>query len=270
MDKFGLIGQGPEDVISPERILSINNANIYYNDVNTRRLLEIKKRGQEDKFYFEKFMPYPDKIYPSALINYSDSYIVGRKIQIGSTNEFYIYDTKKDSLLEIAIYPTIHDIADPNYYCASHIAMNADKNRIITGKYFMDIINVYDMSGSRLKTMHFSDHPIPSIDQKHKSLDILWGYTGFSNPFCAPEHCFFKRVIEVSSLVGEEKMVSETIETVIIKMDWDGHIIKSYKIEDELMGDFCVDEENNILYGITHSIEDDDIELYHIVSFQID
>jgi hypothetical protein len=127
--------------------------------------MKIDIENDRKTFTLKKVMEYPDKIYMSEENNFSDNYIAGRKLT-GRGEMFYIYNKNTNSIIDIDYYLVIrnlpHDIGMIN---ATVLALNEEKNRIVAGMYFFDLILLYNLTGERIKTFRFSDDCIPNSNK---------------------------------------------------------------------------------------------------------
>lgn len=265
LNSLGIAGNGPEDVLDPVLISGVHGNKLYLEDTNTKKLLQVLRSN--NKFYLSEFMDYHNDIYPSSNLNYSESYFAGRLI--GSNKKmFYIYNTTSKTRLDVNFNPYIDNVKDLNYYTSSNISLNSKKNRLIIGFYFIDMCQLYDLKGNLIKSIFFSEKYIPKVDSRSKSLDLSKGYSGFVRMYATEDACYLMRKTELP-IIKNGEYIGSTKNMILIKMDWDGNIEKSFKIEDEIQGQFYVDEKNNKLYAIRHVTESDNLDYYDVVTYSI-
>lgn len=263
---FGLVGHGPEDVISPSFIASIDGSNnIYLIDTNTKKMLKVEKRNKNE-YFLKEFIRYPNEIFPSSNLNYSKNYIVGRKIGSENNKMFYIFNQKTRLKIEVDPNPLMTDLKDVNYFCAPNLALNTQKKKIVVGMYFFDMFHLYDLEGNHLKTFYFSDNYIPKVDKKNRVLDMSEGCKGINRVFPTKNYCYLLRYIE-KPVFENGVVVRSNNELFLVKIDWDGNLIKSYKFKDEIIGQFYVDEINKKVFAIRHVVESKNHEFYDVVSY---
>ena len=271
--KIGVVGHGPNDMISPDFISNHDKNNdgyLYFEDVNSKKIFKINFRSG-NSYNVENHLDYPQAIFPSSNLNYSQNIFVGRKIETIGEKMFYIYYLDTDAIVEINYFPRIVNFTkNRNYYYAPNLALNADKNSIIAGMHFFDIVQLYDLSGNLKKVIHFSENSIPKVNSEQQILDLSNGYKGTNRIYSTNNYCYLKR-IEVNPLFTDHG-VEENVKNSIIKMDWDGNVIKSYQIKDQLVGGFCVEEETKKLYAIRHRLGDGDNlnEYYDVVCYNLE
>jgi len=256
---FGIVGHGPNDIISPDFISTVDNASIFIEDTPTQNIMTIERDVNNEAFILNKYIDYPNKIYPSGETNLSEHFIVGRRIRVGKM--LYIYNRITESIKEVDYYPIIKELKhDPNYIYAPTLALNESKNRIIAGMYLFDMFHVYDLDGNRLKTIAFSDVSIPSFDSKDMMADIQKCKAGITRSFSTRDYCYLLRII------GDR--IIDDLQFMIIKVDWDGNVVKTYRINEKIEGQFYVDESSDKLYAIRHIILDQQ-ELFEIALYQL-
>jgi len=265
---FGFKGSGPEDVVSPEFMPSLDNSHaVFLVDVNSKKLLSIENSGNKT-FHLKKLMTFPAEIFPASNLNYSNQVLVGRQSKIGSNKMFFIYDQKKHTKVDVSSNPDIPGLKDPNYFCAPHLALNAAQHKIIAGMYLMDMFHVYDLEGKHIKSVCFSKDYIPKMDKKGGALDLNQGFRGIYNLFPTDDFCYLMRVIE-KPVFKNGDVVSTTRELFLVKVDWDGKLISSYRINDEIGGHFYVDEKQKKLFAIRHTVESTSKEFYDVVTYSL-
>jgi hypothetical protein len=260
---FGTKGRGPNDVYGPEFINMVGDSDILLEDVNTKKMLKLATDKNSGTFSLEKYMDYPLKIFPSCETNFSPNFIVGRKTD-AYDKMFYIYDKTANVITNIEPYPVINHLKvkyDLNYVYAPVLALNEKKNRIIVGMYFFDMFHLYDLIGERIKTFCFSDNHTPLFGSGNIWTDLEGGYSGIGKVFPTDEHCYLLRLTKDSK---------NEIKTMLIQINWDGELVKSYKIPDDgIYGQFYVDEAAKKIYAIRHFIDQDEMEIFSIVSYLI-
>jgi hypothetical protein len=260
---FGNHGNGPEDVYSPDFILSTDIEDfLIFQDVNLGRIRKFDVKG-EDKFKIEKFIDYPQEIFPGSNLSISSNFIVARTINWEEKNMFHIYNRTDSSVIDVGFYPDVKELSDRNNGLAARHALNESKNRIITGMYYIDMFSLFDLSGKRLKSVHFSDNYIPPLawddDGKYVNFDTEKNRMGI-DVYPTNDYCYLLRSESVND---EGKDINH-----LIQVDWDGNPVKSYLVpEDDMLG-FCIDEKSKKMYTIRHSVTDDN-EIFYVVAYSL-
>lgn len=266
IQSFGISGHGPNDIIFPLFISSINDIAVLLQDGFAKKLNIIDINERTKQFAVKKYMDCPNQIYPSGETNISENFIVGRKV---GRNErmFYVYNRSTDNVTEIDFYPKLKQLnpnrlnpdIDLNYLYASSIALNEERNRILSGMYFFDMFHVYDLSGNRIKTCYFSQNYIPSFSSNASMEDIIQKCNmGLIRSFPTKNYCYFLRAKR------------DSVDNMLIQVDWDGNFINAYHITDDIQGQFYIDEKDNTLYSIRHRIMSDGIEeVFEVVSYSL-
>jgi hypothetical protein len=262
---FGNHGKGPEDVIEPEIISSVDIDDfVMFEDVNLGRIRKFEVKG-EDRFRIKKFIDYPPEIFPGSNLSISSNFIVSRTIEISKeeTSMFHIYNRTDSSVIDVGYYPDVKELSRRNQDLAVRLALNESKNRIIAGMYKIDMFSLFDLSGKRLKSVYFSDNYIPSLawddNGKYVIFDLKKGYAGI-NIYPTNDFCYLLRYEEVND---------ETVKIHLIQVDWDGNIVKSYLVpNDTEAGGFCIDEKSKKMYAIKHAVTDDN-EIFYVVAYSL-
>jgi hypothetical protein len=259
---FGRVGKGPNEVISPRFITSIDNNDMIIEDVNSKKILKIIEKNIDASkiFDLEQYIGYPIQIYPSGEVNLSANFIAGRII--GTNSMFYIYNRNTEKVTKCDFYPVIsshHDI-DMNNLCAPCLALNEKKNRIVAGMYFFDMFHLYDLTGTRLKSFCFTENFMTHFSSNEPGRELRErGYSGIVRIFASDDYCYLLRITRKPSVNESDIM--------IVQINWDGDLIASYQLgNDVLVGTFFVDELTNKLYMI-RMIEGEDNEIYAVTSY---
>lgn len=258
--KTGVVGNGPEDVLTPTFFASISPDSIgrfQMADVsdNSHIYLDL----DEKKLSKSRF---PNYIGYCSSINLSDQYAVAaRNIQ---ECMFFIYDKSKKETL-----PVLFDIDcgesiksklghQIGYMLSALTYANAEKGRIIVPHYFFDIYSVYDYSGKCLRKISLSSNDFNESAAAEKLIDNE-SYIGFLPSYASFEACYLMRKFASSPQADPEYYQ-------IIKTDWDGIPMAEYRLSVHISGDFCIND--NKLYGIS-KITDPESEDYALLCWNL-
>lgn len=259
IDTLGHVGHGPNDLINPNFIQSVDCSDILIEDGNLRKIMRIDRKS--DSIGIVEYIEYPDSIFLASEINLSSHFIVGRKISAFTDKMFFIYNRESDSIFEFDCFPELDGpISDKNYAFAPAIAFNEYRNRVVVGMYFFDMFHVYDMTGKRIKTYCFSENPIPKIDSNTKALDLIDGYSGIIRTFSTEDYCYLLRM--------SQKDANAPAEYMIIQLNWEGQLVNSYLFNDAISGQFYVDEKMKKIYAIRRYINLDGEEVFGVVAYK--
>jgi hypothetical protein len=265
IDQFGVVGNGPGELIDlgfvTNKEYALKKDSLYFMDMNRRRILAISLGMQDRHFALNDLMNYPGAINPSEYPNITNDIIVGRKIETGGNNMFYIYQRKNQNMQMVNCFPMISDIKDKNRNYAPHLALNEIKGKIIAGMYFMDIIHVYNVNGEREKTIGFSEQCIPPV--KRGSFDRRKGFSGIDGIYPTDNYCYVKRRQVQNN--GSQKITK----TTLLKLDWEGNLITSYSFKEPISGKFCIDETSNKFYCLQNVIEADNADYWNVVYYDL-
>lgn len=261
IDSVVPIGSAPNNLLYPEFVSSVQSSEIVIFDSGVGEFFV--PRFSNDGFCLKNLEGLPTDLTASSDLSVSAKFIAGRKMAIGEPSMFYIYN-KEDSLLHnVSPSPKLlNEIADPNYTYAAVVGLNEEKNRVVGGMYFFDLIHLYDLGGNLIKSVHFSQNSIPSVNSETKSLDLSDGYSGIVRVFPTRDYCYLMRITEAPEHIQRS-------DKMILQLNWEGELIQAYAFEDNITGRFYVDETNKKLYAIRHRIESDDLELFEVVSYRL-
>ena len=260
MTSFGTVGHGENDLLDPNFILSTNQTDVLLDVGNLGKLMKLDY--VKDCIELSEYVTYPESLRISSELNFSENYIVGRKVDAYEKNMFYIYDKNKKNLCNIPCYPELeYPITDYNYIYAPVLALNEKKNRVVAGMYFFDLFQIYDLSGHRINTFGFSEYCIPRINKEARQLDLQQGYSGIIRVFPTEKYCYMLRMtIEVEP---------SSTHFMLIQTDWDGKLINCYRFKDQVCGQFYMDEQKRKIYIIKQYINENDDEIYAIVAYNL-
>jgi hypothetical protein len=267
IQSFGTRGMGPNDICDPLFISSIDYSDVLLEDAIVNKFNKIGFDGNLNRYIVDKFMTYSPKIWRSGETNISQNFISGRKVGQGE-KMFYIYDRNNDSVIDIDYYPpmNLNKELDLNYIYAPSVSLNEEKNRVIIGMFYFDMFQVYDLLGNRLKTCCLSDNCIPKFNKSDDRGTVMQQCEmGLIRSFATRDYCYFLHIIrDFSSFIG-------TKPSMLIQINWDGELIKAYRIPDTVLGHFYIDEQNRKMYIVRHRLVPDIHvnEVYDIVSYQL-
>jgi hypothetical protein len=258
--RLGNIGHGPDDIIRVDFMPSIENNDVLLEDGSVKKFLKIDFDSGKKIFTLKKYMDYPDIISPSGETNISKNFIAGRKV--GKGKMFYIYNRNTNSMIEVDYYPVIKNlIHDPNYIYAPTIALNEEKNRIMAGMYLFDMFHLYDLEGKRIQAFCFSENCIPRFDSNDMMQDIQKCNAGLIRSFPTNDYCYFLRITG-------NRLTDET-ENMLLRVDWDGKLINAYKIQDNIEGQFYINEKEKKMYIVRNAVKSLQNDIYEIVSYKL-
>lgn len=258
VDSFGAIGQGPDEVISPEFIGQTSDADLILADVNSKRIMSIKFDGLDMGYGLTNILDYPDEIYPASDISMSHTFITGRNLRSADAM-FFIYNKNDKNVIDIPCYPPIKNLESRrNYFYAVRTAINENVNKIIAAHYFFNMFHVYTLEGKHIQSFALSEKPIPTIDIKSKEIDVKGKYTGINGVFSTESYYYM--LIKTRNTEIKENIL-------LIQCDWDGGLVSSYQINDDIIGGFFIDEEHKKMYTITQELNNEGNEIQRVVSY---
>ncbi|WFE86597.1 hypothetical protein [Parabacteroides chongii] len=257
---IGQVGYGSEDLLSPNFILSTDNHEILLEDGNLKKIAHINIK--RDSIRLSKYIEYPEDIFISSELNISNNFIVGRKVDAIEGKMFFIYNRNEKTIIEKNCFPELSTpVSDYNYTFAPVLALNEKQNRVIAGMYFFDMFHVYDLEGNRINTFCFSKNNIPNVNPNTRSLDLRNGYSGIIRTYPTKNYCYLLRYEQNPNPLKNRKH--------LIKINWNGDLIKSYYFTDDVSGQFYIDEKSNKIYIIRNHMNPKGEDFFDIVSYSI-
>jgi len=112
VSSLGVAGGGPNDVISPDFIQSVqkdSTGSLYFDDINSGKRLKLNMRNGSSNFVFEKLVDFPENDLQVSNLCLSSRFIAGRKIGQKVESMFFIYDRETDSIKDISFFPVIEE-----------------------------------------------------------------------------------------------------------------------------------------------------------------
>lgn len=262
---LGVIGQGPEDMISPyflknKYLTDRNEAHLY--DPNLGCFIKVSL----DDFSVEK-TTMPLDILESSSLNYDSGSVVMGQI-MKHDHILIIKDIYKDKTINVD-YPFMITAENKKQlkkfptYLASNLYANFDKNRIVASLYFLDCFYVFDLNGNLINSINLSPN-------KHSLSDCLSGYFNLDNQgffryapgYSTENYCYLLRIKEIPNVTNDGY---EPVEKQILKIDWNGNIEYFVNIPVEY-NNFCVDDDGNIVFIIADKHRE--AEVYNITKFK--
>lgn len=258
ISRLGEKGRGPKEFYSPQFVINDNtiikdSSYLSVYDSNLMRFFHI----DFNKLVYDSTYRIPSQIFPVKIIgctnlNLLKDKIIGKSSTTEDSGAFFIYDTQNERQTWADYYPRRGNLKPGtyNYLYNVNLAANEATHKIICGMTFMDIVTVYDTTGHLIKSYKFSENTTFDIDSDTQMVK-------YDAPVYLPHiystrnHCYFLRIgYDTGSLDARKDG------TTLIKLDWEGNIVNSYKINEYLYG-FCIDEQRDKLLGIFS--EDSDV-----------
>jgi hypothetical protein len=263
---FGRSGQGPGEFISTPDFILTPDADVLVNDNAAILKKIVTNNGTVEVVKTEQL-----KI-SGAQYNFSDNFIVAYHAGQPNKKMFFIYNKNTDSVIYTDFYPKMNlesTTADPfyiSYLYSPNLGLNEEKNRIAVGMYYFDMFYLYDLTGKRIKSFCFSKNCIPDIGLENPN-EWRKSIGGFIvNIVHGKDYCYFVRISKKTSEDGSEN----EDEMLIVQVNWDGELIKTYKFTDEISSRIDIDEKNRKLYAIRHYITEKDEEFYALVTYNLE
>src|SRR5690606_34542031 len=190
INSFGEIGRGPNEVIGPELVAQMDSDELLLADVNTKKIVRIVQDTINKNYSLAGAMDYPEEIYPSSGLVFSENFISGRNME-NEEAMFFIYNRTDRSSVDISCYPPVKNLQKRrSYFYAVRTAINEDANRIIAANYFFNMFHIYTLQGDYVKSLALSENPIPPVDPQSNEIDFREELTGIQALFPTEEYCY--------------------------------------------------------------------------------
>lgn len=259
--KFGMKGNGPDELLFPIFTISNNNKNrigTIYDEMNGN-YFEV---GND--FSLRKITSFPD-LYKRFVMDVSfDS----------DSTAFYLGNASKDgnciyryNKLDNSQEKVIHDLTLlPGitffYAYSGSYGVNTDRNRIVYAYKFFREVRLMDIDGKLIRVLKGKDknHAVTNNSRE----------TWMDNPdrpyyydYCYTTDQHFYLVYGNERTLGENVRGTSSKESIIEQYDWDGNPIRRI-ILDKICGKhLVVDEDENRIYINVHN-EDDPLFIYDL------
>ena len=265
---FGVVGNGPGEVMRIDFVANkqyaLDRDSLYFSDTNQGRLMAISLKTPEKYLVLHDVSNSPNILYRIAFINLTQNFLVAKNIS--ADEMFFINHRKTGERIGINYFPEVSGIGEiyKSAFYTPRLGMNESKGKIIMGTTMMDMIQVYDIHGERKKIVCFSKKYILPV--KEQVFDSSEGYTGIFSIFSTEKYCYAIRLKR-----GGEKQADQIPQTetaFLLKMDWDGNLISSYSVQNNITGIF-IDEKSSRFYCIQNTIEDNHAEYYDVVYYDL-
>lgn len=275
--RFLTTGQGPGEVIRPVRLF----ASPVYNKIYVFQLQVAKINIYEPNDIIENdYVSNPVQIdfnkslnnglqefntRPLTMKNLGNGYI-----GLGRFNDgrFRLYDSAGNTVFTGGKYPFRGEEMDSIarfYVYQGSIATGVDGNSFAIGTVYSDNLEFYHIeNGTAVLKKKYESYDVKGIFNgsiMRIEDDCIMSYRGaYGGQYCYMLYSGKTYLHDGKRAIGGGRR--------IIVFDWDGNYIKSYKTDVDVM-QFCVDEENNIIYATARDDNDETGGGYGIFKFNM-
>lgn len=212
------------------RFMEINITQSINRDLSIRKLLELSPKHPigKDLFYINDTLlignSRNDALYSNMIIYFNPI-----------SNETINFIPNPDHIKnENSLFT--HELYEIN---SSHLKLKPDKSMIVCAYNYFDKMYIYDISGNLLKVVGNIDQTIEVDRNLNNELTNYYFDIEVSDKYIYA--LYYNQL---------EKDYAEVIQPTYIRIyNWEGTLIHAYEIPEYLMS-FCIDEENNVLYGL--------------------
>lgn len=255
--RLGVLGGGPEDMMSPEFVKNNcegENRNLLLCDINAGKRFSLTPDAQ-----LTDFVPIHSRL---SSINVVAGGVLGHPI--GGKPTLWEMSDANGKALRVELQPSVPaslpEKVRPNlgYLYSCHVLAESQLRSVIVPMYFFDLIQVYDAQGNLRKLVS----PQEGYDFEQNFQDVLQGndYWGYPQCFSSERYCYLYRCLT-------DGVTRQVKKSQLVKLDWEGNIVKSIELDRPLTSGFCV-EDDTIAYCIVRDIKDDQ-EMYRLVRYTL-
>lgn len=248
-------GQGPYDIKFGTIMKTLGNSNdsvFFIKDGGIGKIINIEVPSMTRANIMN-----PDILHMRGT-SFNDSILVGHSLEspyqfsikkgdcevVNVDNYLFISDNLKNKFEAINI----------DYLMSTCYVVNPDKNRILSFSYFFDNILAYDLDGNLLK----SNRKDKDVSDEFNEIYKNGNYILHTLPFATEEECYIMAVEHTNNNAGER---------YLLKLNWDGDILKTYKLPENSIGSYAI-VGGSTLYCILRDTTDDN-ETYHVVTYNL-
>lgn len=257
LQPLSTLGLGPDEWFSP---CFVQNS-FEYEDIicYDLELLRYTSLSTSNRVAFKKI---PSSIGHADQLNISYPLWIYRPIQTNLKHTMAIYNEDTNTtIFNKELFPDIdYGAADINYISSGRICYNKDMNIILEGMYFFDVIKLYNTNGELLKILTFS--PEVNFQKDFNRIAKNGEFSGYGKIYATPNYCFLHKKTGSFNNRPSQNM------SIIIKLDWSGKYVESYKMPENFTGCFCIDKSENNLYALLNESADNNEE-YSLVKFKL-
>lgn len=258
-------GSGPEDMVSPGKILKIDSS-LWVLDNGTQKLLKYNKADfcSNEPLHFQASMGLKDS--PDDVVFLKNDKLMSLSHTPGN-KRFAFFNMNGDYLETKGEYPSLNgpEVTEVEkiigYLC--NMASNKEKDKIFITYKQTDLIEIYDNEGNLLKRKHGPDQFFPHVSEKQVgNLTTVKSEVGQSKEAYFFPVAYNDEVYVLYSGKVYDYQNPDYLYNKILVFDWDGNPKRIYTLDIPIFH-FDIDPATKTIYGISDNPE------FHIVKFQL-
>ena len=240
------IGQGPGEVDGPVK-LSVTpkqkKMNAFQMQSGIFSMYDIN--GIELVYQESVHFPVHFSDRPVNVVAIQDAFI---GIGLFEKGRYHVYDKQGNQIHEVGLYPFDGEKMNPQarfFLYQGHLCSQPDGTHFAMGSSYSDNIEFYEIRENQVELLEkYGSREVKAKFNQVLELDddCLLGYSG---SYGTERYCYML----YSGKTYSENKHRRIGATHIFVFEWDGNFVKSYRLGNETLA-FCVDEDNNIFYGI--------------------
>ncbi|MCH7412815.1 TolB-like 6-bladed beta-propeller domain-containing protein [Belliella sp. R4-6] len=255
LGSFGKEGDGPEDFSLPKFVknsVSGKSDEFWIFDPNKKRFQKIKvDKNLASGYSLQENIIMDPKILGSFDINIMPSGKIIGKNPIEGKGSFYLFDPETRELTWQEFHPKIPEESlfkkSKSFVYNSLILHNEKNKKIAQAMYYFNQVHIYDENANLEKTFTLGDLITPDLSEESRSFIPPSILNNFVDLKATDAHIYALYIGLKQSELRENPV--ENFYSTVYKLDWNGNLIETYKLE-LLLNLIALDPLNNKIYGL--------------------
>lgn len=254
LGSFGKEGDGPDDFSLPKFVknsVSEKSNEFWIFDPNKKRFQKIKvDKSLNSGFSIEENIIMDPKILGSFDINIMPSGKIIGKNPIEGKGSFYMFDPETREMIWQEFHPEIPDeslFKKSKAFVYNSLLLHNEKNKkIAQAMYYFNQVHIYDENANLEKTFTLGDLITPDLSEESRSFIPPSLLNCFVDLKATDIHIY---ALYTGLKQSELRETDENFYSTVYKLDWNGNLIETYKLE-LLLNLIALDPLNNKIYGL--------------------
>ena len=160
-----------------------------------------------------------------------------------------IYNNQGDLIQETGVYPNYDKSMDHHsrfFIDQGHLCSHPNGTHFALGTIYSDNVEFFSSKNGEIKLLKRYGKGIVNGKMENNLLIIdKSNITGYKGTYTSEKYCY---MLYSGKPYGDNPNQSLWSENIFV-FDWNGNFVKSYRLDNEVRH-FCVDEINNVIYGV--------------------
>lgn len=254
LGSFGKEGDGPDDFSLPKFVknsVSEKSDEFWIFDPNKKRFQNIKvNKNLTSGYSLKENIIMDPKILGSFDINIMPSGKIIGKNPIEGKGSFYLFDPETREIFWQEFHPKIPDeslFKKSKAFVYNSLLLHNEKNKkIAQAMYYFNQVHIYDENANLEKTFTVGDLITPDLSEESRSFIPPSLLNSFVDLKATDTYIY---ALYTGLKQSELRETEENFYSTIYKLDWNGNLIETYKLE-LLLNLITLDPLNNKIYGL--------------------